>query len=298
MSAVRRLSVAALTSAVALATCAIPAHASLFHHTHDITVSTSDEGGDHTMGSQIRRHEGGHVAKGDPFTHDNRIDSLLHPSPNIYALQQSGKGVYGLDVSSHDGNKTNWPAVVRGGRHFVWAKATEGTSYRNPHFASQYNGPARAGMVRGAYHFAWPGNSSGRAQATYFSNHGGGWSPDGHTLPGALDLEWAPKGNACYNQSQTQMATWIKDFVTTYKARWGRAPIIYTSASWWNKCVGTAANSTVSQTPLWVARYSSSAGTMPKGWRNFTVWQYSDTGFDHDWMRGDVSTLKTWSKRR
>ncbi|WP_272956234.1 GH25 family lysozyme, partial [Salmonella enterica] len=59
---------------------------------------------------------------------------------------------------------------------FAWVKATEGTSYQNPFYASQYNGSQSAGLIRGAYHFALPSNSSGQAQATYFSDHGGGWS--------------------------------------------------------------------------------------------------------------------------
>jgi len=51
------------------------------------------------------------------------------------------------------------------------------------------SGAANAGLIRGGYHFARPDISSGATQATYFLAHGGGWSPDGITLPGALDIE-------------------------------------------------------------------------------------------------------------
>jgi hypothetical protein len=48
---------------------------------------------------------------------------------------------------------------------------------------------ANVGMIRGAYHFALPNSSSGATQANYFAGNGGGWSWDGKTLPGALDIE-------------------------------------------------------------------------------------------------------------
>lgn len=56
-------------------------------------------------------------------------------------------------------------------------------------FSSQYVGATNAGLIRGGYHFARPDVSSGAAQAKYFLAHGGGWSADGITLPGALDIE-------------------------------------------------------------------------------------------------------------
>jgi len=65
-----------------------------------------------------------------------------------------------LIFSSHDGN-VDWPAKVSSGMSFAWVKATEGTSYQNPFYASQYNGSQSAGLIRGAYHFALPSNSSG-----------------------------------------------------------------------------------------------------------------------------------------
>jgi len=51
------------------------------------------------------------------------------------------------------------------------------------------SGATNAGLIRGGYHFARPDVSSGATQATYFLAHGGGWSSDGITLPGALDIE-------------------------------------------------------------------------------------------------------------
>src|SRR5262249_28686519 len=80
----------------------------------------------------------------------------------------------GIDVSSYQGN-INWGAVAPY-IDFSYAKATEGNYYTNPNFYNQYVGPYNHGIIRGAYHFAIPNNSSGQSQARYFISHGGGWS--------------------------------------------------------------------------------------------------------------------------
>ena len=94
----------------------------------------------------------------------------------------------GIDVS-HYQPSVNWSTVKSNGVKFAYIKATEGTGYTNPSFSSQYTGATNAGLIRGGYHFARPDVSTGAAQAKYFLAHGGGWSADGITLPGALDIE-------------------------------------------------------------------------------------------------------------
>jgi GH25 family lysozyme M1 (1,4-beta-N-acetylmuramidase) len=203
-------------------------------------------------------------------------------------------GVPGMDVSAYQGN-VNWSAAYANGARFAYVKATEGTGYTNPYFAQQYNGSYNVGMIRGAYHFARPNLSSGAYQADYFVNHGGGWSADGKTLPGAVDLEWNPyTGGTCYGLSQSGMASWIHSFSNEYHYRTGRYPVIYTATSWWSQCVGTAGNFS-STNPLWVARYSSTVGTLPYAWTYQTFWQYASSGTfpgDQDSFNGDYSRLQ------
>ncbi|WP_268248729.1 GH25 family lysozyme [Actinoplanes ianthinogenes] len=117
-------------------------------------------------------------------------------------------------------------------------KATEGTSYTNSYFAQRYNGSYNVGMIRGAYHFALPNGAGGSAQADYFVGHGGGWSRDGRTLPGALDIEYNPYGATCYGLSQASMRSWISAFLNRYHALTGRWAVIYTTTDWWTTCTG------------------------------------------------------------
>ncbi|MET9296754.1 lysozyme [Streptomyces sp. NPDC003077] len=207
-------------------------------------------------GSQVIRHEGD--APGEA------------PPPSRAA------SVEGVDVSSHNGN-VPWQTLWDGGVRFAYVKATESTSYRNPYFAQQYNGSYNVGMIRGAYHFALPNTSSGAAQANYFVDNGGGWSPDGRTLPGALDMEYNPYGSTCYGLSATGLVNWMKDWFATYKARTGRDAVIYTSTNWWKQCTGNYAGFG-STNPLWIPRYGSSVGELPAGWPFHTFWQYTSSG--------------------
>ena len=200
--------------------------------------------------------------------------------------------VLGLDVSDHQ-HSVNWSSVASHGAQFAYIKATEGTGFVNPDFASQYDGAYQAGIIRGAYHFALPNDSSGAAQASYFVANGGGWSADGRTLPGALDIEYNPYGAECYKLSRSAMVAWIASFDERYEALTSVWPVLYTTSQWWAKCTGNYSGF-ATQDPLWIASYGGTAGALPAGWPTFTFWQYSSTGTfpgDQDMFNGSRSGL-------
>ncbi|MFE6058714.1 lysozyme [Streptomyces sp. NPDC056431] len=199
----------------------------------------------------------------------------------------------GVDVSSHQGNVA-WSTLWNSGVKWAYVKATEGTYYKNTYFNQQYTGSYNAGMIRGTYHFATPDTTTGAAQADYFVDNGGGWSKDGRTLPGVLDIEWNPYGATCYGKSQAGMVAWIRDFVNRYKARTGRDAVIYTATSWWTQCTGNS-SAFATTNPLWIARYAASVGELPAGWQYYTMWQYTSSGptvGDHNHFNGDLSRVQ------
>lgn len=215
------------------------------------------------------------------------------------AAQQPDKvsGVKGIDVSRYQGN-VNWKSWWNKGKRFAYVKATEGTYNRNAKFAQQYNGSYKQGMIRGAYHFANPKDSSGTAQANYFTAHGGGWSSDGKTLPGVLDLEDNPyTGGRCYGKTNAQMVSWVTSFVNQYKSKTSRDPVIYTNAPFWRDCLGNTTKFRKTS-PLWIAAWSSTPPkTLPGGWPVRTFWQYSGTGStDLDAFNGSMARLKALAK--
>ena len=203
----------------------------------------------------------------------------------------------GIDVSSYQGN-INWPGIARH-LDFSYAKATEGKYYTNPFFYNQYEGPYNAGLIRGAYHFAIPNNSSGQSQADYFIKHGGGWSADGKTLPGALDIEYNPYGSECYGLTDSQMVSWLHNFANEYAFREHVYPVIYSTTDWWSTCTGNSSGFS-SKDPLWIANYSAShGGTLPRGWGFYTFWQYRSSGSlpgDQDVFNGAYKQLKALAK--
>lgn len=235
---------------------------------------------DTPMGSQIAKVEGA-------------ASPLLGQSPQVAHSPSPTSQVEGIDVSGWQRN-VNWRYWWSKGKRFAYVKATEGTGYKNPYFAQQYHGSSRVGMIRGAYHFARPDRSSGSVQARYFATNGGGWSRDGKTLPGVVDLEWNPYGPACYGKSRAGMKAWIRAFHDTYQARTGRWPVIYTSTRWWSHCVGSG-HGLEKTAPLWVARYSRSVGKLPPGWKSYTFWQYRTDPIDQNKFNGGDVQLKLFA---
>jgi len=206
----------------------------------------------------------------------------------------------GHDVSSHQKN-VNWQSAKAKGARFVYIKATEGGTYRNPYFGSQYTGARNAGLLRGAYHFALPNTSSGTTQAKYFVRNGGAWSPDGRTLPPALDIEYNPYSSKhrCYGLSKAGMVNWIHAFSNEVKRETGRRPVIYTTTHWWNVCTG-GSRAFAANHALWLARYDSGgAGALPAGWSYWTFWQYDNGGSlpgDQNLFNGSMGRLKKFAK--
>jgi GH25 family lysozyme M1 (1,4-beta-N-acetylmuramidase) len=223
------------------------------------------------MGSTVRAH--------DPQAATARV------APRV-------SGPLGLDVSSFQG-AVNWSTVAANGGKFAYVKATEGTYYQNPDFSQQYTGSFNSGLIRGAYHFATPNTTGGAAQADYFVAHGGGWSRDGKTLPGMLDIEYNPYGAECYGLSHAGMTSWILAFSNEYHAKTTRWPSIYTTNDWWTTCTGNTGDFS-STNPLVLACYCSTAGTMPFNWTFQTIWQYADSGVfpgDQDAFNGDITRI-------
>jgi GH25 family lysozyme M1 (1,4-beta-N-acetylmuramidase) len=187
-------------------------------------------------------------------------------------------------------------AYCRSYSRFSLGQATEGDNIISPNLSSQYDGASQAGLIRGGYHSAHPGRSSGEAQANYFAEHGGGWSGDGEKLPEMLELE-SGSGGDCWGLSATAMVSWIKSFSDQYHARQGVYPMLYTSMTWWERCTGNSmafANSN----PLVLAKYSSGVTAVPGGWSSYAIWQNATVygyGGNSDIFNGNEAAPRTFA---
>ncbi|GAA4266261.1 GH25 family lysozyme [Frondihabitans peucedani] len=208
----------------------------------------------------------------------------------------------GLDVSAYQ-HGVNWRKASAKGARFAYVKATEGVRYTSARFREQYTGAARAGLARGAFHFAKPNASTAVAQAEYFVRAlrtvDGDRATGSATLPPLVDLEYDPYvrtdgTDSCWGLTPKQMVVWVSSFVDTVTGLTGRMPAIYTTTDWWKRCTSNSPD--FGQNPLFLARYvddpASGPGALPAGWDHWTIWQYTSRGSRYagvtDGKKGDT----------
>ena len=200
--------------------------------------------------------------------------------------------LHGIDVSNYQGT-VNWTSVKNAGNSFAFAKATEGTTFTDAYFKSNWANMKSAGLIRGAYHYGHP-SVSATAQAQYFVNAvkaAGGFNGS-NSLQLVLDLETTD------GLSPSQVWAWTQAFIAEIKTLTGRPGIIYTGYYFWRDSVGNPSNNL--NCPLWIADYGVSSPLVPSAWSTWTFWQYSDTGsvpgvggnVDLDYFNGSLTNLK------
>lgn len=173
----------------------------------------------------------------------------------------------GIDISHHQG-AIDWKKVAATGVAFAFAKASEGVNTKDETFAANFAAMKDNGILRGAYHFFHPCKDPD-AQADNFLAVVQNLDPG--DLPPVLDVE-IDEG-----KSAAEIIAGIQTWVGKVKAALGRTPVIYTSAFFWDTKVGGCKD--FSDCPLWVAHYTSEpAPNKPKGFDDFTFWQYSQQG--------------------
>ncbi|MBL8549520.1 MAG: hypothetical protein JNJ73_06015 [Hyphomonadaceae bacterium] len=131
-------------------------------------------------------------------------------------------GVAGIDVSRHQG-AIDWTAVARTDVRFVYIKASEGEDHTDELFQSNWDGAARAGLKRGAYHF-FTLCRPGAAQAANFLRT---VPRDPNALPPAIDLEHM---GPCREGPQVEhVGAEVRSFLDLVQATTGVRPILYTT---------------------------------------------------------------------
>jgi hypothetical protein len=99
----------------------------------------------------------------------------------------TGVGLDGVQVSA--GVEPDWIDLASQGGGFAYINVSEGNRRLNVTFADQATAARAVGLFVGGLHVARPEQSSGTAQGRLFASAGGGWKPDGRTLPGIVEFE-------------------------------------------------------------------------------------------------------------
>jgi GH25 family lysozyme M1 (1,4-beta-N-acetylmuramidase) len=196
------------------------------------------------------------------------------PTPGATPIPPPSVYVEGIDVSKYQGT-IDWTQVAGSGKRFAIMRATLGTTYVDPMYATNHVGAKTAGLQVAAYHFATPSSAPGDAvlEADWFVQNAA--LQPGDLVP-ALDIEQSG------GLSVANLQAWVGAWLAEVYARLGVRPMVYTSPNFWKNSLGdTTMFADQGYGVLWVAHWFVSSPTIPaNGWggRGWTFWQYDDCG--------------------
>ena len=169
----------------------------------------------------------------------------------------------GIDISSHQGY-IDWAKVSSDKDiRFVYIKATEGATYRSPHYVHNLTQARRYGLLVGSYHYLSP-TSSVDEQFENFSKYA--LKRLQHLIP-MLDVE--VRGD----WSRSQLIDSVEKFCQLTEDFYGVQPMIYSTMGFYNKNLAPHFN----KHRLYIGRYSNVEPEI--NWEGeYTIWQYSETG--------------------
>ena len=215
------------------------------------------------------------------------IDELINATP-----------IYGIDISHHNG-AINFNNINKNIVKFVYCKASQGKFFKDEMLSPYMSELKRLSIYRGAYHFMTFKDVSAAEQVTNFLNCGIDFNEKG-MLPPVLDVEWQQSAelNTYISNNKAACIRKVKDWLVAVENATGRKPIIYTANSFWRDYLNSPA--TFGEYPLWLAAYNAVPGTIPAGWNNYTIWQFTESGhvdgivgnLDKNIFKGNMSQLK------
>ena len=169
----------------------------------------------------------------------------------------------GIDISSHQGY-IDWAKVSSDKDiRFVYIKATEGATYRSPHYAHNITQARRNGLLVGSYHYL----TSSSTIEEQFQNFSKFALKNVQDLIPMLDVEVRGEW------SRGQLIDSVEKFCQLAELHYGAQPMIYSTMGFYNKNLAPHFN----KYRLYIGRYSN---TEPEiNWNGeYTIWQYSETG--------------------
>ena len=204
--------------------------------------------------------------------------SSSHQAVTQVCGESANGPVQGVDVSVYQGN-FNWSGA---GAEFGYARISDGTGYIDSTFDANWANMKSAGVLRGAYQFFEPSENEVTQANMMVAKVGMLGRGD---LPAMIDVE------ATGGQSPATIAAKIRHWLQIVEAGTGKRPFIYTGSYFWE---GNVQDTTFGSYPIWIAAYGPKCPSLPPGWNNWLMWQYSDGNgtLDHDVFNGSLAELK------
>lgn len=154
---------------------------------------------------------------------------------------------------------------------FIYIKATEGATLRNPYYANDHASARRHGYRAGAYHF-FSTKSSARQQAAFFIKHSRYSAGD---LPPALDVEPSAVQIKNMGGAAVLLAS-VRQWLEIVGRQRGVRPIIYVSQQFVNKYLNASyadGEHLRRNYQIWIARYGEYKPDV-----HLAIWQLSPDG--------------------
>ncbi len=184
---------------------------------------------------------------------------LNNPSRSLYPVR-------GVDVSTYQG-VIDWEALADQRIDFAFIKATEGSSFVDPKFHTNYENAQKTELRIGAYHF-FSFDSAGKTQAENFINN---VEKIDNMLPPVIDLEFY--GDKAKDPPKAEDVKRELDvLIEMLTEHYGMKPIIYATAESYDLYL---ANDYL-DIDIWFRNVITKA-KLSDG-RKWTFWQFSNRG--------------------
>ena len=183
-----------------------------------------------------------------------------------YAWGPSSNKIYqGIDISSWQKN-IDFTSVKNSGIDVVYIKSSEGRTYIDPYFETNYKNARANGLKIGFYHYMTARSvSQAREQALFFEN-----VINGKHVDCRLAMDFEDFGNL----SIPQINEISKVFLETLENATNIKAVIYSNAY----SARNIFSKDLNKYPLWVANYGVNTPGNNGKWHTWVGWQYTSTG--------------------
>ena len=172
------------------------------------------------------------------------------------------------------------------GAKYIIGKVTDGIRYKQAYIDMYLDWKARTEAKKvpfGSFHY-WRVTHSAEGQADYYREKSGITN-----FPPIIDVEkYFNIGYYSRYINSRKLRVCIERVKENFNVK---RPMIYTSASHWLELTG---NADFTDCDLWVANYGRVTPSIPKPWKVYKVWQYTDryaSRYDANWFNGNEEDL-------